>query len=70
MWDQMLITDQLEIHMDKSNHLLELKLSNHDKEESATVQLSHAELIQLLHTILEINRSFRGDIAYYDVDQV
>ncbi|SDO30192.1 hypothetical protein SAMN04487897_111121 [Paenibacillus sp. yr247] len=70
MWEQMLLTDQIEIQMDKFDHLLELKLSNHEKEEAATVRLSHAELILLLHTLLEVNRSFRGDISYYHDDQV
>ncbi|NOU76649.1 hypothetical protein GC098_35715 [Paenibacillus sp. LMG 31458] len=65
MWKQMLLTEQLEIQMDESNHLLEVRLSRTEQEETAIVRLNHAELIQILHTLLEINRSFRGDISYF-----
>jgi hypothetical protein len=69
MWKQMLLTEQLEIQMDESNHLLEVKLSRTEQEETAIVQLNHAELIQIMHTLLEINRSFRGDISYFHSEQ-
>ncbi|MCY9656397.1 hypothetical protein P5G65_15045 [Paenibacillus chondroitinus] len=66
MWEEMLLTEQLNIHMDKANHMLELKLRDHEQEDTfSTVQLSHAELILLLHTLLEVNRCFRGDIPYF-----
>lgn len=66
MWEEMLLTEQLSIHMDKSSHRLELKLREHECEDTVSaVQLSQAELTQLLHTLLEINRCFRGDIAYF-----
>ncbi|MDQ0897375.1 MULTISPECIES: hypothetical protein [unclassified Paenibacillus] len=70
MWKQMLLTEQLEIQMDESNHLLEVRLSRTEQEETAIVRLNHAELIQILHTLLEINRSFRGDISYFHSVQV
>ncbi|MGO4273958.1 hypothetical protein AB4Z22_29685 [Paenibacillus sp. TAF58] len=69
MWKQMLLMEQLEIQMDESNHLFEVKLSRTEQKETAIVQLNHAELIQILHTLLEINRSFRGDISYFHPEQ-
>ncbi|MCY9670579.1 hypothetical protein M5X11_37800 [Paenibacillus alginolyticus] len=70
MWKQMLLTEQLEIQMDESNHLFEVRLRRTEQEDTAAVRLSHAELIQILHTLLEINRSFRGDISYFHSAQV
>ena len=69
MWKQMLLTEQLEIQMDESNHLLEVRLNRTEQEETATVRLNHTELIQILHTLLEINRSFRGDTSYFQSEQ-
>lgn len=69
MWEELLLSNKLDVHMDRTNLLLQLTL--HNKEEDAStsappkVQLSHAELVQLLHTVLEANRCFRGDIAYF-----
>lgn len=70
MWQKMLLTEQLEIQMDESNHLFEVRLRRIEQEDTAAVRLNHAELIQILHTLLEINRSFRGDISYFHSVQV
>lgn len=70
MWKQMLLTEQLEILMDESNLQLEVRLIITEKEKANVVRLTHAELMQLMHTLLEINRSFRGDIAYFHSVQV
>ncbi|NEW08637.1 hypothetical protein GK047_21815 [Paenibacillus sp. SYP-B3998] len=65
MWKQMLNTELLEIQMDESNQFFELRLNSNKRNDRAVVRLNHADLIQLMHTLLEINRTFRGDIPYF-----
>ncbi|MEW9700343.1 hypothetical protein [Paenibacillus sp. SI8] len=61
----MLKTELLEIQMDEQAQLFELKLGGQTRHESLTVRLNQADLIQLMHTLLEINRIFRGDVPYF-----
>ncbi|TXK85971.1 hypothetical protein [Paenibacillus sp. N3.4] len=61
----MLQTKQIEICMHMFDKKVVLKLNDSDKGSTLITQLDHAELIELIHTLLEINRSFRGDIPFY-----
>ncbi|OCT12134.1 hypothetical protein A8709_30240 [Paenibacillus pectinilyticus] len=65
MWKLMLQTEQFDVHMDEANLLLEIRILTGDHVAPVTVRMCHADLTQLLHTLLEINRSFRGDIAFF-----
>ncbi|MBD0381007.1 hypothetical protein [Paenibacillus sedimenti] len=65
MWKRMLKTELLEIRMDESNRLFEVQLYGNIEDTIPVVRLGHADLIELMHTLLEINRTFRGDLPYY-----
>ncbi|UKS23939.1 hypothetical protein LOZ80_20055 [Paenibacillus sp. HWE-109] len=60
MWEQVLLTDQLHIQMNTRHQVLELTL-NHSQKPASTIRINHSELTLLLHTLLEVNRQFRGD---------
>ncbi|MEC0229206.1 hypothetical protein [Paenibacillus alba] len=61
MWEQVLLTDQLQLQMDPTQRVLELKLNQQEEAEAGRIRLSHAELTLLLHSLLEVSRKFRGD---------
>ncbi|MFD0695896.1 hypothetical protein ACFQZT_17600 [Paenibacillus sp. GCM10027628] len=65
MWKQMLKTELLEIRMDESNRLFEVQISGSKKHAMPAVRLGQADLMELIQTLLEINRVFRGDVPYY-----
>jgi hypothetical protein len=66
MWKLMLTTELLEIQMNELEQLFELKLrGGKRKQDTAVVRLNQADLIQLVHILLEINRTFRGDVPYF-----
>lgn len=65
MWKLMLQTEQFDIHMDEAKLLLEIRIRTGENGTPVIVQMSHADLTEMIHTLLEINRSFRGDIAFF-----
>ena len=67
MWELMLATEQLDIYMDEANLRLEIRIKQNRQDVSTfTIRMNHTDLTQLiLHTLLEINRSFRGDIPFF-----
>ena len=65
MWKLMLRTEQFDIHMDEANLLLEIRIQTGENGTPVIVQMSHVDLTEMIHTRLEINRSIRGDIAFF-----
>lgn len=65
MWKPMLHTEQFDIHMNEAELLLRISIYAGEQSAHAMVHLSYADLTQMLHTLLEINRSFRGDISFF-----
>jgi hypothetical protein len=65
MWELMLATEQLDIYMDEANVRLEIRIKTENTLAPLTIRMSHSDLTQLIHTLLEINRSFRGDIPFF-----
>ncbi|MCD1259282.1 hypothetical protein B5M42_010575 [Paenibacillus athensensis] len=68
MWKSMLKTNRLEIQMEALSQVVEVKLQEAGAVETpgTAIRLSHAELMQVMHTLLEINRTFRGDETYFE----
>jgi|GEM_PF-2974688 len=71
MWKSMLKTSRLEIQMEAASQVVEVTLQDAGETGEAEVagtaiRLSHAELMQVMHTLLEINRTFRGDEIYFE----
>ncbi|CAH1217836.1 hypothetical protein PAECIP111891_04647 [Paenibacillus allorhizoplanae] len=65
MWELMLATEQLDIYMDEVNLRLEIRLKSERDSTPLTIRMNHTDLTQLIYTLLEINRSFRGDIPFF-----
>ncbi|KRE69791.1 hypothetical protein [Paenibacillus sp. Soil750] len=65
MWELMLATEQLEVYMDEVNLRLEIRLKSERDSSPITIRMNHTDLTQLIYTLLEINRSFRGDIPFF-----
>ncbi|MNR04711.1 hypothetical protein D3C85_1206940 [compost metagenome] len=65
MWEQMLETEQLDIYMDEANLRLEIRMKSESNLSPLTIRMSHTDLTQLIHTLLEISRSFRGDVPFF-----
>lgn len=65
MWELMLATEQLEVYMDEVNLRLEIRLKSERDSSPLTIRMNHTDLTQLIYTLLEINRSFRGDIPFF-----
>lgn len=66
MRKEMLRTEQFYVHMDDMAHILEIGFTGTASEPPQTVSLSHAELTQLLYTLLDVSSAFRGDTAYFE----
>jgi hypothetical protein len=69
MWELMLATEQLDIYMDEVNLRLELRIKNEKSLTPFIIRMNQTDLTQLIYTLLEINRSFRGDIPFYHTVQ-
>lgn len=65
----MLATEQLDIYMDEANLRLEIRVKNDKSLAPFTIRMNQTDLTQLIHTLLEINRSFRGDIPFFHTVQ-
>ncbi|MDR6549034.1 hypothetical protein [Paenibacillus qinlingensis] len=65
MWELMLANEQLEIYMDEANLRLEIRIKSEKYTDPFTLRMNYTDLTQLIHTLLEINRSFRGDIPFF-----
>jgi hypothetical protein len=65
MWELMLATEQLDIYMDEVNLKLEIRIKSERDLPPFTIRMNHTDLTQLIYTLLEINRSFRGDIPFF-----
>lgn len=65
MWELMLATEQLDIYMDEANLRLEIRIQTDKTLAPFTIRMNYTDLTQLIHTLLEINRSFRGDIPFF-----
>ena len=65
MWEQMLETEQLDIYMDEVNLRLEIRIKSESALSPLTIRMNHTDLTQLIHTLLEISRSFRGDVPFF-----
>ncbi|UJF31522.1 hypothetical protein [Paenibacillus hexagrammi] len=66
MWKPMLHTDRMDIQMNTENQIMEIKLAAQDPSSPVSIQLNHAEVIEMIQAMLEINRNFRGDKAYFE----
>lgn len=65
MWELMLATEQLDIYMDEVNLKLEIRIKSDRDLVPLVIRMNHTDLTQLIYTLLEINRSFRGDIPFF-----
>lgn len=65
MWKLMLHTEQFDVHMNEAELLLKITIFTGEQAAPVTVHMSYGDLTQMLHTLLEINRSFRGDISFF-----
>ncbi|RTE10362.1 hypothetical protein [Paenibacillus whitsoniae] len=63
---EMLRTEQFYIQMDELKHTLEIGFTGEANEPLRSLNLSHAELTQLLYTLLDVSSVFRGDTAYFE----
>ncbi|MFE5317250.1 hypothetical protein ACFQ88_00955 [Paenibacillus sp. NPDC056579] len=67
MWESVLKKEQWEIQVDQDHKSILLHVStNAANNEKISLQLDQAELFELLHTFLSINRSFNNETMYYD----
>ncbi|WNR43066.1 hypothetical protein [Paenibacillus roseipurpureus] len=65
MWKLMLHTEQFDIHMHEAELVLRISIYAGEQAAPVTVHMSYADLTEMLHTLLEINRTFRGDISFF-----
>lgn len=70
MWELMLATEQLDIYMDEVNLKLEIRIKSERDVAPLIIRMNHTDLTQLIYTLLEINRSFRGDIPFFHTQKL
>jgi hypothetical protein len=67
MWESVLKKEQWEIQINPDYKTILFNVTkspSHD--EKVTLRLSQAELFELMHTFLSINRSFNNESAYFE----
>ncbi|CAG7611125.1 hypothetical protein PAESOLCIP111_01335 [Paenibacillus solanacearum] len=67
MWESVWKKETLEIQMNPERKSIMLQMSEGTETAAPLhVQLNQSELFELLHTFLNINRSFNKETMYYD----
>lgn len=65
MWESVLKTEQLEIQVHPEKKTIRFQAGSQTRQEEGVV-LSQAELFELMHTFLTINRAFNKETMYFD----
>lgn len=67
MWESVLKKKQLEIQVNSDDKSIRFQLANQEVTGAPVqLELSQSELFELMHTFLDINRSFNRETMYYE----
>ncbi|MCR8634543.1 hypothetical protein [Paenibacillus radicis (ex Xue et al. 2023)] len=74
MWESILKKEQWEIEVNPDHKSIRFHISkNHGQENEEgqiSLQLDQADLFELMHSLLSINRSFNNETMYYDDQEI
>jgi hypothetical protein len=67
MWESVLKNKQLEIQVNSDDKSIRFFMVKEERQETPVqLELNQSEMFELMHTFLDINRSFNKETMYFD----